>query len=448
MPVQWWRLYDEPALDALVEEALVQNRDLRAAAAHLLQARAVLREAQGERLPQTELAAGAGTGSTLEDQIAAAADGTSQVRTGPRFDMGANMAWEADIFGRLKASVRAARADGDAEAALLDGARLAVAAQVVGAWVDACGLGNRIALAREGEALAQRNRVIAAAQRAAGAISATQLALVQADEARERTERPLLEARRRNALAALAVLTGHVPSESPSAAAACDRLPEADPPMADIDGRSLLRRRPDVRMAERRLAAATARIGVAVGDLYPHIALGAGIASSARTPGGLDAGGNIVWRVGPLLSWSFPNISAARARIAQARAAEQEQLARFDAAILTALAEANEAATEFGAARQARDAAKRAAERSASAAEFARRSRAAGALDAMTDLSAERAALADKARFAAADMAVSAAQVALFRALGGTWQGVPAPVLPAPIRPISDRSEDRSADAR
>lgn len=439
---QWWRLYHEPALDALVAEALAQNRDLRAAWAHLSAARAVLHGVEGERLPQTTVSAGAGRGSTLQDQIEAASHDGSSVRTGPRFDLGADMIWEADIFGQLQASVRATKADGEAEAALLDGARVAVAAQVVQAWADACGLANRVALAREGEEIARRNRTIVALLRAAGSASAADLALAEADEARAQGSMPQLAARRRNALAALAVLTGHVPTEIPPAAAACNRLPMADFPSANLDAPALLRRRPDVRAAERRLAAATARIRVAVGDLYPHITLGAAIASSAKSADGLDERANMVWRIGPLLSWSLPNISVARARIAQARAAEQEQLARFDAAILAALREVNEAASELSAARQSLDAPRRAAERSASVADLARRSRTAGAVDAVTALSAERSALADRATLAEAEMSFAGAQIALFRAFGGGWEDAPDPPLPAPIRPLHDRSED------
>ncbi len=439
---QWWRLYDDPALDALVQEALTQNRDLRAARAHLLEARAILHHAEGARLPQTGLSAGAGRGSTLQDQIAAAAHDGSKIRTGQRFDMGGDMAWEADVFGGLAASVRAARADGEAEAALLDGARIGVVAGVVRAWSDACGLSQQVALARDEQALARRNSEIVSALRTAGAASAVDIAAAEADEARAGSARPELEARRHDALAALAVLTGHVPADTPPAAAACSRVPLADPPRSDLDGQALLRRRPDVRAAERRLAASTARIGVAVGELYPRIVLAAGIASSATSPGALDQRNNMVWRVGPLISWSFPNVSAARAHIAQARAAEQGALARFDAAILTALQEAGEAAAELDAAVQLRAVRNRAAERSGKVADLARRSRGAGAVDAVAALSAERAALADRQALADADLKLATAQIALFRALGGGWEQAPDPALPTPIRPISARSEE------
>ncbi|HZU64688.1 MAG TPA: TolC family protein, partial [Novosphingobium sp.] len=168
LPAAWWRLYRDPALDALVGEALANNRDLRAAAAHWQEARALLGKARAERLPTTRLSAGAGEGSTLEDQIAAAARGNDRVRTGPRYDLGSAVSWEPDLFGRLQAHVRAARAEAQASGALLDGVRIAVAADVVGAWLRACGLAHQAAVAQDLLAQAQRGRDLAESLRAAG----------------------------------------------------------------------------------------------------------------------------------------------------------------------------------------------------------------------------------------------------------------------------------------
>ncbi|TCM20670.1 NodT family efflux transporter outer membrane factor (OMF) lipoprotein [Novosphingobium sp. PhB165] len=433
-PSQWWRLYNEPDLDALVAEALTDNRDLQATKARLLEARAVLREAEGNRLPDTALSAGAGRGSTLQDQIEAASRQSSHVRTGSRFDLGADLTWELDLFGQIDASIQAESADSEAEAALLDAARVAIAAQVVRGWVDACGLSRRMAIAREDEALAARNRQILETLRDAGAVTEGQVAEAAADEARTHTVRPALEARRHEALEALAVLTGRVPSDVPAAAEACTHLPEFASAPPQLDGRALLNRRPDVLAAELRLKASTARIGVAVGDLYPHIAFGAGIVSSAKTPGDLGLRNNMVWRLGPLLSWSFPNVSAARARIAQARARERGELARFDAAILTALQEASAAASALDAAARTRDARRLAAERSDKAAELMRANRAAGGADALEALAAERGALSDRAALAEANLDFAAAQVTLFRALGGGWEGAPDPAAAPLIR--------------
>lgn len=443
VPTKWWRLYREPALDALVEEALTNNRDLREAAAHLLEARAILREVRGQRLPQTKTSADAGGGSTLQDQIGAAYDNSDHIRTGSRFGLGADVVWEADLFGRLAASVEASRADTDAARAEEDGVRVLVAAEVTRNWLGACGYSHRIFVARRSLTLLEQGREIAERLRAAGV--GLPVDVVRADTlvAEAQAAIPPLEAARAKALAELAVLTGRPPTEVPAAAAACTRLPTIDAPMPIGDGLDLLRRRPDVRAAERRLAGMTAQIGVATADLYPRISLGANIASSSHTPGDLTARNNIIWRIGPLLSWSFPNINAARARIAQARAREIGALARFDATILTALREVNQAGEEYEATLRRREALRIAADRSAEAVRLSRLGRAAGSATALEALDAERADLGAQAALATADSEVATAQVVLFKALGGGWEDAPTIILPKPVRTSSAAATTR-----
>ncbi|WP_068079725.1 efflux transporter outer membrane subunit [Novosphingobium rosa] len=433
----WWRLYRDPALDALVEEALANNRDLRAAAAHWQEARALLGKARAGQLPGATLSAGVGGGSTLQDQITAAWQGGDTIRTGPRYDLGGDVSWELDLTGRLRAQVRAARADARTSAALLDGVRIAVAADVTGAWLRVCGFAHQAAVARDLLRQAKQVRDLVESLRAAGA--GVPADVMRADATADAVEAsiPALEAARHDALAELAVLSGHMPGDGPVAVATCTQVPglAETPPIGD--GYGLLRRRPDVRAAESRLAASTARIGVAVGDLYPHIALSAQQAVSSPTPGGLRARGNMVWRIGPLLDWSFPDIGVARARIRQARAGEAAALAAYDGAILNAFKEVNQAARDYGAVLERQAALTRAVERSAQADDLMRRQRAAGGATALEALAALRARSEASAALAAADLDVAAAQVRLFKALGGGWEQAPPITQPHPSRTIS-----------
>lgn len=433
----WWQLYGDPALDAQVETALANNRDLRAAAAHVEEAQALLGKARAARLPTTGLSAGLGEGSTLEDQIGAARQGTDTIRTGPRHDLGGAIAWDIDLFGRLRAHVRAARADAGASAALVDGVRIAVAADVTGAWLRACGYARQAAVARDLLAQARRGRDLAEKLRAAGA--GVPFDVMRADAAADtvRAAIPGIEAARQDALVELAVLSGHLPQDIPSAAAGCTQVPVLTGTLPPGDGYALLRRRPDVRAAENALAASTARIGVAMADLYPRISLGAGQAVSSPTIGGLGARGNMVWRIGPLLDWSFPNIGVARARIRQARAGEAAALAAYDAAILKAFKEVNQAARDYGAVLEQQAALNHAAQRSAMAEQAIRSQRAAGGATALETLAAQHAASQAALAEAVADTDVAAAQVRLFKALGGGWESAPPIVASAVISPTS-----------
>ncbi|WP_395337187.1 TolC family protein [Novosphingobium sp. BL-8H] len=431
LPAQWWRLYREPDLDTLVSDALANNRDLRVAVANLLNARAELGETRAKRGPSTGLSAGAGYGSTLQDQIAAASDGSDLIRTGSRFDAGTELSWELDLFGRLKSGVAAATADFAATAADADGIRVLIAARVTGAWLRACGIAHQTALAQETLALAERNRDIARTLQAAGTNSPTDRLQAEARVAETAAEIPALAADRHAALTELAILTGQPPSQIPASAAACTRIPVLDGPLSAGDAASLLRRRPDVRAAEQRLAAATARIGIAVGDLYPHVSLGGGLGLSSPSASGLTSRDNAVWRVGPLLSWSFPNLSAARARIAGARAEEAAALARFDAAILAALGEVDRAAQDYRTALERQAQLQVAQKRSGRIVAMTRARRTVGAATALDMLDSERADLSARAALAQADADLAAAQVHFFAALGGGWEEAPAVPLPA-----------------
>lgn len=434
LTAQWWQLYREPALDALVSEALTNNRDLRVAVANLLKARAELGEMRAKRAPSTALSAGAGYGSTLQDQIASAADGGDPIRTGSRFEAGTELSWELDLFGRLQSGVKAATADFGATAADADGIRVLVAARVTGAWLRACSIAHQTALAQEALALAERNREIAQALQAAGTGSRADRLRAEAQVAETAAEIPALEADRHAALVELAVLNGRPPSQIPPAAIACTRIPGLNRPLPTENAVSLLRRRPDVRAAEQRLAAATARIGIAVGDLYPHVALGGGLGLSSPSAAGLTSRENAVWRLGPLLSWSFPNLSAARARIAGAHAGEAAALARFDATILTALGEADRAAQDYRAALERQAQWHVMQEHSGKLAAMTRARRKTGAATALDMLDSERADLSARRALAQADADVAAVQVRFFTALGGGWEDAPAVTLPAPDR--------------
>ena len=233
---------------------------------------------------------------------------------------------------------------------------------------------------------------------------------------------PPLEAQRDSALFRLAVLTGRPPAEAPAHVLACRSVPEVRTAIPVGDGAALLARRPDVREAERRLAAATARIGVATASLYPSVTLGGAISTQAREAG--DLGDDYSFSVGPLISWSFPNILAARARIAQADAGAQAALARFEQTQLNALQETESALTQHARNLERRAALQRAAEEGARAARLSRLRYDAGVDSFLTLLDAERTEAGLQAELAQAEAQVAGGQIALFRALGGGWEGL------------------------
>jgi multidrug efflux system outer membrane protein len=308
LPAQWWRLYRDSTLDALVDQAFTANTDLRVAIANLARARAVLAEAEQLGRPAVDLAAAPGFG-----RAAGAASGVNHsLPDRASYDAGLHVSYQLDLFGKIARAVEAAHADSDSAQAASDLARVTVAAETTRAYAEACSAGRQIAIARQSVAL-QDKFVRSTAQRVKlgrGTALDNSRALGQRDQLRAAV--PPLEAQRRAALYRLAVLTGETPSHFPQSVAACERVPRWTAAIPVGDGAALLRRRPDIRQAERTLAAATARIGVATAELYPQISLGLS-AGSTGSLSGFGEGNTLRYSLGPLISWSLPSTSTARA---------------------------------------------------------------------------------------------------------------------------------------
>lgn len=407
VPADWWRLYDDPALDALVRRSLAANADLRVAYANLDGARAALSQARAMRLPQTTIESGLTVDDTSSQPSA-----SSNVPT-TDYDIAATASWDLDLFGRLRVTAAAARADADAQAAALDGVRVAVVADTVLAYVDLCGATRGEAVARELIAAQERGTAVVREQLAAGEVSPLERAQAEALLETARASLPGFEGARANALYRIATLQGRPPAEARGFDLRCAASPKLNGAIAVGDGQALLLRRPDIREAERKLAAAASRVGVARADLYPRVNLGGAI--------GILSGG-FAATLSPLVSWSFPNIGPARAKLRQARASEQAALAGWDVAVLRALREVESALATYEAELRRNQALAAAAEQSRLQARRAAARVRLGDADYLIQYDAERSRANAMLQQVQSDLLVAQAQVALFRALGGGWQ--------------------------
>lgn len=415
-PDEWWRLYDDPALNAAVEEALAANTDLRAAAANIARAQAALRGTRGERLPVATLTAGSTTGRqnivgqnppvSFEDTI---------------YNVNLDASYQLDLFGRVRRAVDAASADAEAVQAAYDVTRITVAAETARAYTDACAAGFELRVAESSTALLGRSLELTERLLEAGRGTALDVARAAAQLEQTRATIPTLEARRSGALYRLAVLLGRPPAEAPTEAAACAAVPSLPGAIPVGDGAALLRRRPDVRQSERALAAATARVGVAAADLYPQIRIGAAAGAVALDAGDLDESDASRWSIGPLLSWSFPNRIAARARLAAAEADVDAALAAFDGTWLEALRETETALADYARELERRDALASARGHAADAARLANVRFEAGQLSFLDVLQAELTLTEAEAALARSLARTAELQIALFLALGGGW---------------------------
>jgi NodT family efflux transporter outer membrane factor (OMF) lipoprotein len=270
----------------MVDDALKANTDIRVAAARVERARALLRNAKSARLPNTTLDASA----TRERFSAAQLNSANQQREAWYYDGGLSLSYEVDLFGRVRRGVEAAHGDWQAVEADADAVRLAVISDTVRAYLDVTTSAERLKVAQETVALLDQSIRITGARVDVGRSDRLDLIRFQTLRDQQAAIIPQLEADRKSALLRLATLTGRAPQDLPADVIAQVVTPHPAKPIPVGDGAALLARRPDVRAAERRLAADTARIGVATADLYPRITLGGSVGSSAFT--GMDVLGS------------------------------------------------------------------------------------------------------------------------------------------------------------
>ena len=411
----WWRLYNDPVLDQLVADALAANTDIRVAVARLDKARASLRETRSDRLPQANVGATGGYGRSADVQRL-----PDTPAEGASYDVGLNVSYEVDLAGRVRRSIEAARGDVRAANADADAVRVSVVAATTRAYVDAASSAERLEVEKLIVDLLVKSAILTVMRVDAG--RAEKLDLVRITTLRDQRAAlvPQIEAERQAALFRLATLTGRTPQDLPAIAAERTTTPRLDQPIPVGDGAGLLARRPDVRAAEQRLAAATARIGVATADLYPHISLGGSVGASSASLSDLFTGGALRWLVGPLISWSL-NQDAVRARIAGSQADSRAALAQFDGTVLGALEETETALSNYQQELRRHAALLSARDGAAAAARITRARQREGQIDFLVVLDAERTFADTDADLAASNARIAGAQVDLFRSLGGGW---------------------------
>jgi NodT family efflux transporter outer membrane factor (OMF) lipoprotein len=416
VPSNWWHLYNDPVLESLIGDALRSNTDLRVAAANLQRAGFVTQEAaaeggfSGKTNGALLRAQEAGQAYLLDEKVPVANEG----------DFGISVSYQIDLFGTLRRGVEAADANQQAVKAAGDVARITVVADVVRSYVENCAAGDELAVAQHSLDLQNQSLALTRRLRAAGRANEPEVTRSQTQTATLSADIPRFQARKRIALYRLAMLTGRTPNELPATVGTCNKTPRIEQAIPVGDGAALLKRRPDIRESERKLAMATARIGVATGALYPTISIGAsagvtGIAEDLGEPS------TARWNVGPMISWVFP-ANGQRERVHEAEASSSAALAQFDGVVLNALRETESSLASYQADLARADALKTAQVSARRSADETHRFYMAGRQSSLADLDAMRTLSSVDAQVAAADAQVAIDQVNLFLTLGGGWE--------------------------
>lgn len=417
--VRWWRQFKDSELERLIAWAINHNRDLRAAEANLQQARALYRDAAFDLLP-TVTARG-----TYTDTVRSF-DSLNRRAFVPRglslYNIGFDATWELDFFGRIRRGIEAREAEVEGAEAGRRDLIVSLIAEVARNYFELRGLQEQRATA-ERNAENQRATLDLTRERLnAGIGTELDTARAEAQYQATRAVLPPIEARIAQSIHRIGVLTGD-PPEAP-----LKRLSKPQPlPALPVQVRigspaELLRRRADVRGAERTLAASTAQIGVATADLFPRVVFNGTLSLEAKDLGGLGAAASDAHSFGPRITWAALDLGQVRARIQAADARAEADLARYEQAVLSALEDTENALAGYQQERERADRLAAAAAASEQAYRLAHLRFDEGVTDFLTVLDSERRLLEDQGQLAVSRTATVTSLIALFKALGGGWE--------------------------
>jgi len=338
----WWQQFDDRILDGLLNMAAENNREIEAAVASIEQARALRGSISSGYWPQVD--SSAGVSRTRYSSQGNFATGTTR----NNFSAGLDASWELDLFGRIRRSVEAADARIKAEVAARDGVMLSVLAETTTAYFELRSLQAQHANAMRTIELLTEVESIAEAQLAAGVISEGDLLRARSERLAIEAQLPALEADVAARMHRLAVLTGKPPEYHRSTLASTAPLPQVRDRVPLGLRSDLLQRRPDIRLAERELAAANAEIGVAKAALFPDFSLTGAVGSTARMFGDLFTMGTITHSVGAALNWPLFAAGKYSSLVDAAEAGKRAALASYEQAVLLALEDSENALMRYG----------------------------------------------------------------------------------------------------
>lgn len=349
---QWWKLYGDTELDALIERAIKSNLDLQRAEYRIREARAMLRQNASASWPSVNASISAERGQESEN-----APGVSPFTQGGDLGSGASLQnlfqagfdanWELDLFGGTRRSVEASRADVQSAAFDRDAVALSLTAEVARAYVDLRSCQAQLDLAHQAIATQRDALAMVRARYAGGLATDVDLAAAEAQFRNVEAAAPPWQTQCKQTVHRIGVLLGEPPETLIGELAPTKPLNETPPVIAAGLPSDLLRRRPDIQSAERQVAAATARIGVATAELYPKFSLGASLGLASFTAGHFFDPNSTIWSIGPSMSWPIFRGGQIKATIDVRDMQAQQALLVYRQTILIALEDVENALAAY-----------------------------------------------------------------------------------------------------
>jgi NodT family efflux transporter outer membrane factor (OMF) lipoprotein len=415
----WWQQFDDPLLTDLIARATAGNLQIAQSLARLAEAREARVQAGADLFPTLNGSAGANRNFTH-------ANGHTTTTTD--LSLGADASWQADLFGGIRRSLEAARASEASARFDLESVRTSVAAEVATNYIDTRLAQARLEIARSTLSTQDENLQIAQWRVQAGLVSSLDVEQARAQRAQTASSIPLIESSYVQAVARLGTLTGQAPGALRAELEKVGPIPRGPANIAIGIPADTLRRRPDVRSAERQLAAATARIGVAQASLFPALSISGNLNSEAATIGKLGSlvTGGLFAQLGQLIF----DAGKRKSEVRSSRAAADLAFATYKQTVLSGLEDVENSVQSLEAAKAREAQLAISLEASNNAAIYARSQYRSGLIDFLTLLQSEQALLSARDQLASAEADQSLALVHLYLALGGGWQPDP----PSPTR--------------
>jgi len=424
---RWWTLFGDQKLDSLVDRAIAANTDLRVATARVQEARELRRAATSGLFPVVDGNASA-TRRRASENLGPRGQ-TSRSSNGDKitnnFEGGLDASWELDVFGRVRREVEAATADLEALEENRRDVLVILLGDVAGNYVELRGVQNRLTVVRRNLTTQGETLRLTQTRFDAGLGTRLELARAEAQLAETEAQVPALEYFERQSIHRLGVLVGAEPGSLAEELLPPTAIPAVPATLAIQPPADMLRRRPDIRRAERELAAATARTGVAKGDLYPRFVFGGNLGLATSDLSDLSTGTSRTWAFGPSVSIPLFNAGELRARLRAAGARQEQALARYDQTVLNALEEVENALVLLNTERQRRDALARAVEAYQRASKLSNDLFTQGLIDFFDVLDSDRNLLDSERNLAGVEATLTRAAVSVYKAMGGGWDDVP-----------------------
>lgn len=409
----WWSTLQDPILSGLVERAVQRNLDLREARAQIREARARRGISEADRFPTIDAAGLAKLSRSSEET----GGGTETKLYAAGFDA----TWELDLFGGKKRAVEAAEADLQASEEELRDVLVSLLAEVALNYVEVRSFQTRLSVAEAN--LGAQSETYDITQWRFEAGLTTQLDVEQAMYSMEQTRSqiPGLQTGLEQAQNRLALLLGQQPGSLKNVLAEPKAIPVTPLEVAVGVPADVLRRRPDVRRAERQVASQTAQIGVATADLYPKFSLLGSIGLEALSPDNLFSAGSRTHSIGPSVVWPVFDAGAIRSNIEVQSALQEQALIRYEAAVLAALEEVENALVAYAKEQRRRDSLSQATQAAQRAVDLAQNQYSSGLIDFSNVLVVQRSLLLLQDQLAVSESAVTSNLITLYKALGGGW---------------------------